>query len=217
MNPDIDILFALNGNGTPFFDTLITTCTSTLTWVPFFIGAIIMLWKSDLTIRQTGLILAGALVALLIADGVAEGIVKPAVQRLRPCNEPSLAQHIHIVNGYRNNDYSFFSGHATNTSMLAIYLFTLVRQRLFGCTVVAWSLLNCYTRLYLAQHYPTDIIVGILWGSIVGFTMATIIRTYIRKEKSGNEQLRTLSQHAWIPMTGLALSLFYSIVRATLT
>lgn len=36
-------------------------------------------------------------------------------------------------------------------------------------TMVAWSLLNCWTRLYLGVHYPSDILCGLLLGAVVGF------------------------------------------------
>ena len=31
-----------------------------------------------------------------------------------------------------------------------------------------WALLNCWTRLYLGVHYPSDILCGMLYGSFVG-------------------------------------------------
>ena len=34
--------------------------------------------------------------------------------------------------------------------------------------LVLWSLVNCYTRIYLGLHYPGDIICGLLWGSFAG-------------------------------------------------
>ena len=35
-------------------------------------------------------------------------------------------------------------------------------------TLVFWSLLNCYTRMYLGLHYPLDILAGLLWGMVAG-------------------------------------------------
>ena len=34
--------------------------------------------------------------------------------------------------------------------------------------MITWSLLNCYTRLYLGMHYPSDILVGIMFGALIG-------------------------------------------------
>ena len=34
--------------------------------------------------------------------------------------------------------------------------------------MILWSLIVCWTRLYLGQHFFTDVLVGILWGNITG-------------------------------------------------
>jgi len=44
----------------------------------------------------------------------------------------------------------------------------LVRNRAFTIAMTLWSLLNCYTRLYLGVHYPSDILCGLLFGTAVG-------------------------------------------------
>ncbi len=220
---DTDLLLTFNSKGIAFLDTLFITCTTTLTWLPFFLGAVIMLCRSRLSALQVLLVIGGALLGLLIADGVAEGIVKPWVQRLRPCNEPALNGIVHIVNNYRSTDYSFFSGHATNTSMLAMLLITLVRNRHFAFAAALWSLLNCYTRLYLAQHYPTDIIVGLLWGSTVGAIIGTRLHRYLRIHTTTSSAHHPASPYPLIPSTatlwplaGLALSSIYAIIIAAI-
>ena len=47
----------------------------------------------------------------------------------------------------------------------------LMRQRLMTVFLVCWSLINCWTRLYLGVHYPSDILVGLAWGVVVGIAM----------------------------------------------
>ena len=42
----------------------------------------------------------------------------------------------------------------------------VVRSRVLSVALVLWSLINCYTRMYLGLHYPSDIVCGILWGSV---------------------------------------------------
>ena len=44
----------------------------------------------------------------------------------------------------------------------------LIRDRLFVWLTLAWSLLNCYSRIYLGVHYPLDILCGLLCGAVVG-------------------------------------------------
>ena len=75
---------------------------------------------------------------------------------------------VDVVNNYRGGNYGFFSSHASNTFSIAIFFTLLVRSRSLSTFLILWSLTNCWTRLYLGVHYPGDVLVGLLWGGIVG-------------------------------------------------
>ena len=75
---------------------------------------------------------------------------------------------VDVVDRYRGGSYGFFSAHAVNTFSLAVFFSLLVRSRLLTTALVAWSLLNCWTRVYLGVHFPGDILCGLLWGGIGG-------------------------------------------------
>lgn len=203
---DTDLLVLFNSSGNPWLDSFMTTCTSTLTWIPLFLSLIIMLHHSARSCKDTLLIVCGAIMCVLVADIVAEGMVKPLVGRLRPCNNPALSGTLTIVNGYRSDDFSFFSGHASNTFSLTIYLIYVVRKRWFAIMMATWSLLNCYTRLYLAQHYPSDIVVGLVWGSIVGLV----------SYKTVEPRLHRSEYHTFLPTIAMAVCLLYAGMKATL-
>ena len=51
---------------------------------------------------------------------------------------------------------------------IAVFFSLLVRNRKFMIVMLAWSLLNCWTRMYLGVHYPSDILCGLAWGATVG-------------------------------------------------
>jgi undecaprenyl-diphosphatase len=76
---------------------------------------------------------------------------------------------IDTVDNYRGGNYGFFSAHASNTFSIALFFSLLMRRRWLVVTLVCYSLVNCWTRLYLGVHYPGDITVGLIWGSIVGY------------------------------------------------
>ena len=64
---------------------------------------------------------------------------------------------------------------------IAVFFLLLVRSRKFTIALLTWSLLNCWTRMYLGVHYPGDIICGLLWGVIVGvFVYLLYKRVYFR-------------------------------------
>ena len=113
---------------------------------------------------------------------MADLIMKPLVARYRPSNDPAIKYAVHIVGGVRGGDYGFFSAHAANTMSLAIFLALLVRSRILSVALIAWSLVNCYTRMYLGLHYPLDILCGIVWGVAVAFAVYWLfyVRIYRR-------------------------------------
>ena len=115
-----------------------------------------------------------ALLAIVLSEGMADLIVKPLVARLRPIHDTLMQDSVHVVNNYRAEGYSFFSAHASNTMAVAVFFSLLVKDRLFACTLIVWALVNCWTRLYLGVHYPSDIIVGAVWGSVSGLFAYTI-------------------------------------------
>ena len=168
---DRKLLFFLNGSDSLFLDGLIVTLTSGFTWVPLYVGLLYLVIKNNETFLQIMLTIGAALLCVLLADGVSEGIFKPLVGRFRPGSDPVIKYSVDVVNNMRGTDYSFFSGHASNTFSLAVFFSLLVRSKVFSFFMIMWSLINCYTRIYLAMHYPSDIFVGLLWGGLVGMSV----------------------------------------------
>lgn len=165
---DLGVLRFFNGSDNLFLDQLVLVLTSGYTWAALYVALFCVVVRNNETMEQIGLVVGGALLCVLIASGISEGIVKPSVERLRPCNDLGVKYLVQVVDGMRPRDFSFFSSHAANTMSLAVFFSLLFRSRPLGVALVMWSLLNCWTRLYLAVHYPTDILCGLLFGALVG-------------------------------------------------
>ena len=86
--------------------------------------------KNNETIQQVGLVMGCTLLALILAGGVDNLIVKPLVARPRPSSDPIIKYMVDVVAGYRGKDFSFFSAHAANT--MAVATFQLLDASSFG-------------------------------------------------------------------------------------
>lgn len=189
---DRQLLLLFNGSNSLFIDGMAATLTSTLTWVPLYISLFWLVMRNNENVRQIFMVVLTCALCFLLSDGFAEGIVKPLVARLRPCQDPTFKMLVDTVKGICPRDYSFFSAHASNTFSIAVFFSLLVRQRTFTVFMVSWSLVNCWTRLYLGVHFPSDILVGLIWGAIVGVGVYIF---YVRFSNLVDSKLNYVSSH----------------------
>lgn len=171
---DKTLLMVFNGSHCPFVDRLAVTLTCGYMWIPLYIALLLLVINNHKTVVQISLVIGMALLAIVLSEGMADLIVKPLIARLRPIHDILMQDSVQVVNNYRAEGYSFFSAHASNTMAVAVFFSLLVKDRLFACTLITWALVNCWTRLYLGVHYPSDIIVGVVWGSVSGLFAYTM-------------------------------------------
>ena len=204
---DKELLLWFNGSDSLVMDSVIMTLTTATTWIPMYLALFYVVLKSNSTVRDILLVLAGAAACVLLAGTIDDTIVKPLVARWRPGRDPEIGMLVDTVDGYRGGNYGFFSAHAANTFSIAIFMSLLMRQRLLTIFLVGWSLLNCYTRLYLGVHYPGDITVGLIWGSLVGFG---VYKGYCHFARPAVYTRRMCD----IPIAVFCLTLLFAVVKA---
>ena len=204
-----------------FVDNLAVILTSGLTWIPLYLSLLYIVIKNNETMKQIMLVVGCVCLCMLISDGVVDYIVKPMVGRLRPSHDPVIKYSIDIVNGIRDTKYGFFSAHASNTFCIAVFFSLLVRNAKFVVAMIAWSLLNCWTRMYLGVHYPSDIFVGLLWGGFVGaFVYYIYIKSYFRMHSDFNYISSKYTSTGYnqmdigIVLLVLVLTLLYAVIMA---
>ena len=175
---DTEILLAINGWHAPWADTLMWIISAKATWIPLYlllIGLLVWRYRKPAMTSVKWLQRVPACVVMIVviglavgaADFIASGILKDWVARPRPSRVPELEGVLHLVNGYKSGQYGFVSSHAANTMAVALLFSLIWRNKIATVGLMLWVAANCYSRMYLGVHYPTDILGGLIVGSLV--------------------------------------------------
>lgn len=178
---DMQVLSLFNGSDNIMLDQMVQILTSGLTWIPLYVMLFFVVMRNNETMGQIALVVGSAIFCVLFADGLVDGIIKQLAERWRPSNDPTFKYMVQVVDDIRPKGYSFCSAHAANTMSLAVFFSLLIRSKMLTITLVIWSLINCWTRLYLGVHYPSDILCGMIIGIIVGILVYLLYyKIYLR-------------------------------------
>lgn len=194
---DTEILLAINGWHAPWADTLMWIISAKATWIPLYvllIGLLIWRYRKPAPTPVKWLQKVPACIVMIVvialavgaADFIASGILKDLVARPRPTRVPELEGVLHLVNGYRSGQYGFVSSHAANTMACALLFSLIWRNKIATCGLMLWVAANCYSRMYLGVHYPTDILGGLIVGSLVAVVAYWLLDRYHLVAKTSN-------------------------------
>lgn len=124
--------------------------------------------------RKTGF---AAAVSLGISAILCNAVIKPYVGRIRPYDLLNLPIAVE-----RLSDFSFPSGHTTAAFAFAVAVYMFNRR--MGRLALICAALMALTRIYLCVHYPTDVLGGIILGSLCGILGQRIILKIYENKKS---------------------------------
>jgi len=181
---DKNLLIYLNSLGTPAFDGFWLFITKQLNWIPVFLFLLYLTFK-NLGWRNTVLVIIMLSLLITLTDQTTN-LFKNTVQRLRPLNNPDIAG---FVRGFKySSSYSFFSGHASNSMACAFFLYHVLKPHVKHMWIIfLWPLIFAYSRIYLALHYPGDILSGFVWGIFTSSLLLILYRS-LRKLLPENKQ-----------------------------
>lgn len=220
---DMQVLSLFNGSDNIMLDQMVQILTSGLTWIPLYVMLFFVVMRNNETMGQIALVVGSAIFCVLFTDGLVDGIIKQLAERWRPSNDPTFKYMVQVVDDIRLKGYSFCSAHAANTMSLAVFFSLLIRSKMLTITLVIWSLINCWTRLYLGVHYPSDILCGMIIGIIVGILVYLLYyKIYLRISPKinyiSNQYTSTGYDHDDIDkaMVILMLTLVYVVTRSVI-
>lgn len=161
---DQDLLVWLNNLGNEPYDAFWIFVTQIESWTPlflFFIGVLLYYYKG----KKGLVLLLGGIITFLITLAITD-FTKMYVARIRPNNIDSLSSVIRVLKN--PTSYSFFSGHASSSFCIVVYLVLCIREfNTWVYLAFIWPILFAGSRIYVGVHYPSDIIVGALVGSLL--------------------------------------------------
>jgi len=182
---DQQLLIYLNNLGTDFLDPVFMYITHQINWWPFFLIIIFLLLKK-ISLKQFGLLVLILTVFFVFTDQMTN-LVKYSVDRLRPVNDPLIEPYLRVLR--KANSPSFFSGHASNSSGSILIIFLIMKRYYkYAWLIFFFPLIFAYTRIYLALHYPLDILCGYIFGIASGFLFYYIFRYLNNKYKLTDKQ-----------------------------
>lgn len=154
-----------------------------LTWIPLYLALVGVLFYK---LRSAAwVLLLAAILSVGLADTVSSKVLKPAVHRLRPCNDPEMAGQVRLLTDC-GKAYSFTSSHAANHFALAAFLSIVLASwgRMLPVFFYFWAGTIAYGQVYVGVHYPSDVVGGAILGLIIGNIVA---KTYLRhcRKKTG--------------------------------
>lgn len=177
---DRNIVLAINSWHSPFFDSFFWIVSAKATWIPLYLLLIFLAYRK-LNLRSFLYFIGFAMLSVALADLISLLCFKNVFERFRPSHHALLTEILHfhkLENGdyYKGGMYGFVSSHAANFAAIASFVGIALKQHypklIFGLYAVL--ILVCYSRLYLGVHYLSDVFVGAIVGTLIGYVLSKL-------------------------------------------
>ncbi len=139
-------------------------------WIPLYAILLFLIWRR---FKKQSIVIILTVGLLVLLSDQTSNLLKNNVGRLRPCYDPALTGQVITPLG-GGGQFGFVSAHAANTFAIATFLFLLsgskkgvaqVKKRWGWFLLFPWSLLICWSRIYVGVHFPFDLIGGCMIGA----------------------------------------------------
>ena len=131
--------------------------------------------KKDKKLQRQGWETVGGMaINTLVTQGL-----KYTINRERPYDKYPLLIHPYQI----ENDKSFPSGHTSTAFSVATSLSIQYKKWYVVLPAYAWASSVGYSRLYLGEHYPTDVLAGAAIGAGSAWLSHYLNKKYFNKKK----------------------------------
>lgn len=122
--------------------------------------------------------IAGILISTLLSQFL-KRVIFP--EDLRPITYAAEHFPVHVVEGVSmKRMYSFPSGHASAAFTMALIMAHMINKKTWSVILPVAALLAGYSRVYLAQHFLTDVLFGMCIGFVSAILSLLIYRNFSR-------------------------------------
>ena len=141
-----------------------------LMWVP--LGIYCFFYRRKYFIA----VVAGVIISTILAQFL-KRVVYP--EELRPISYLSEIFPVHVVEGVTMRKvHSFPSGHTTTAFAMALIMAYIINRKTWSVILPLLASLAGYSRVYLAQHFPTDIFAGMCIGVVSAILSLIIYKSF---------------------------------------
>lgn len=183
----------LNFDGPEWLDMAMTAISGTTMWLPLYLLIIYMVWR-----RYSWRGLLAFAVAIGVAIGLADmvsGIFKhQGILANLWSSFPARPRPMHTAEGleffsngyYTGNRYGTVSGHAATIVAISLLSASVIKRGWFTALIAVVATMVCYSRIYLACHFPQDILLGALVGvlsALCGVWLFRLLQRLFSKSK----------------------------------
>ena len=175
---DHDLFLALNFDGGKAMDSIMEIISGTTMWIPLYLFIIVWAfykygWRSAIAFAVC-LVLALGLADMLCGIFKHTGLLKDVWAsfpvRHRPMFDSAVRDLAHVPS-YAHGPYGTVSAHAATVVALAWISALMIRRKWYDWLIAVAVVIICYSRIYLACHFPMDILLGTIVGTITGVGM----------------------------------------------
>lgn len=194
---DHNLFLALNFDGGDLLDQVMLWISGTPMWIPLYLLIFYLIqrqygWRAlafFILLLAASMGLADLVAGIFKHSGPLGDLLPQLEPRWRPMFTPELEglaispdslrvlrdgalienPLVHVPQEALGGRFGTVSAHASTTCALCLLAVCTIRKRWFTILMIVCTLLICYSRIYLAKHFPMDLFWGALLGILLGW------------------------------------------------